>query len=91
MDDPLLGALLLVLTFGNVRKYDAPERLIIQLHEASGTSTSGLGEVLERGRRVLLRITLEHWRKKKGKEALPHSPLKRKVKKFREEAEILVY
>jgi hypothetical protein len=91
MDDPLLGAFLLVLTFGSARKYDAPESSTIQLHEASGTSTSRLGEVLEHGRRVLPRITLEQWRRKKGgKSPSTLPPLKRKGKKFREKAEILI-
>ena len=82
MDDPLLGAFLLVLTFGSARKYDAPESSTIQLHEASGTSTSRHGEVFEHGPRVLPRITLEHGEKRREKKAFPHPPLNSKGKKF---------
>lgn len=82
MDDPLLGAFLLVLTFGSARKYDAPESLTIQLHEASGTSTSRLGEVLEHGRRVLPGLPWNTGEEKRWKKALPHSPLEEERKEI---------
>jgi hypothetical protein len=62
------------------------------LHEASGNITGRHVEVIEHDRRVLRRVTLGHWREKKG-ERTPSTlpPPKSKGKKSREEVEILIY
>ena len=83
MDASTLGAFLLILTFGKALKYDAPKTQLPNfLHEASGNITGRPVEVIEHGRRVLPRVTLGHWREKKGERSPSTLPLEEEGKEI---------